>query len=429
MKNRVAAVLAALLGVLLSSAQTVKYSDLAKGGKLPYGKNVTLTGDLSDLKCGAQQITDLLTVTGITASYLGQAGSPGAGTISGNTWSAPLGSLPADTAVNLQLKVTGKIVEAKKSAIVDDLFASDQFHRSLQAFFQVSKDQGPSVVTEEATRLLRDISDQNGALTTILRRQLSCVAITDVSSAAVTGLRANLPAFLNLNARLGDLMDLKLEGLDPHASLGDAYRFITGTDFKVPDNRSAQNSVNLFKRDYEAVSAAFQGDVFVQLSEGVQLDTSTVTADLSKYAGFDAGAGYVPRINELRSFFMVHIYPWGPVELDTGGLLPKDWKKRFSISVGMSIGDISGNTKSRIKAEDAFAYGLGCRINKYFRISIGGVVYRDSGTGGGLLNEAFIAPSIDLTALPGLKQIFASASSGITGTSGSSPDTPDNHNK
>jgi hypothetical protein len=50
-----------------SSANTVNWTDLAKGGKLPYGNNVTLKGQLSDLQCGStlranMDETDLLVV-------------------------------------------------------------------------------------------------------------------------------------------------------------------------------------------------------------------------------------------------------------------------------------------------------------------------------------------------------------------------------
>jgi hypothetical protein len=99
------------------------------------------------------------------------------------------------------------------------------------------------------------------------------------------------------------------------------------------------------------------------------------------------------------------------VDLDTNGLAAiKGWKSRFSIALGASIGDISANSGSRVKNDKAFVYGVGYRINKYFRVSAGGAVFRDTKTFD-LHNEAFIGPSIDLTALPGLKQIFASAQS------------------
>ena len=61
-----------------------------------------------------------------------------------------------------------------------------------------------------------------------------------------------------------------------------------------------------------------------------------------------------------------------------------------------------------MKEENAFVYGVGFRLNKYFRVTAGGMVFRSSGaTQCSLCNEFFVGPSIDLTALPGLRQIFA----------------------
>jgi len=153
---------------------------------------------------------------------------------------------------------------------------------------------------------------------------------------------------------------------------------------------------------------AFAGDVIAQLNQGVQLSQSSTTQDVNKYAGFDVGALYAPRISELREFNMVHIYPWGPVELDTSGKIP--FTNRWSLALGASIGDLSSNGKSRVKSDKAFVYGVGFRINKYFRVTAGGMLYRDT-VGNRLLNEGFIGPSVDITAFSALKQIFASSSS------------------
>jgi hypothetical protein len=416
-----------IVGIIASgsilSAQTVSYSSLVNGGKLPYGKNVTLTGKLTDLKCGSQAIPDLLSVSSLTVSYLGQTTQPVSATISGNDWSAPLGQLPPDTAINLLLKVTGKLVEVKRSEIASDLIADPQFQRSLEAFFELSRNQPSSVVTDEAERLLREISDQNGALTRILQSKLSCVSINSFGAAAVTALRANLPAFLNISRRLAGVKGRNLDGVTDSMTAAQLHDFIQTNLKNHPENyasrgmpltgedlQAAQNAVDLFERDYTTTLSAFAADVIAQVNTGVQLDVPSVTTDLQKYAGFDVGAVYVPRINELRQFFMINVYPFGPVELDTQGLLPRAWKARASIAFGLSLADLSANAHSRVKSDKAFVYGFGYRINKYFRFNVGAVVYRDSGPGNGMLNEWAVGPSIDITALPALKQIFASAS-------------------
>jgi hypothetical protein len=412
-------------GVLASgswlAAQTITYSALLGGSKLPYGKNVTLTGSLTDLKCGAQPITNLLSISSLAVSYLGQASQPVSAAISGQNWSAPLGQLPPDTAINLQIKVTGKLPDTKKVAIVSALIGDPQFRRSLDAFYDLSRNQPSSVVTDEAERLLREISDQNGALTQILQGRLSCASITSISSAAAAALRANLPALLNLNQRLAVVKGFGLDGVTSGMTAAELHDFIQtklqnepknytirGMPLAAEDLKAAQNAVDLFERDNTTTLSAFAADVIAQVNTGVALELPSATADLEKYAGFDIGAVYVPRVNELRQFLMINVYPFGPVELDTSGLLPHDWKDRISVSFGFSLADLSGNAHSRIKSDKVFVYGLGYRINKYFRVNIGAVVYRDSGPGNGLLNEWAIGPSVDLTALPALKQIFAS---------------------
>jgi hypothetical protein len=148
-----------------------------------------------------------------------------------------------------------------------------------------------------------------------------------------------------------------------------------------------------------------------------------VVCDLQKYAGFDVGALYAPRLNELRSFAMVHIY-FGPVQLKTGGTPspgPGEWlRQRTSLAFGMALKDISGATQSKISGENAFIYGLGFRLNKYFRLTAGGMLYRTtlpavngstSPANGSLRQEFFIGPSIDVTAISALQSIFAKAKS------------------
>jgi hypothetical protein len=398
----------------VASAQTVQYSELAKGGKLPYGKNVTLVGKLSDLKCDNVLLTSLLDITAISASYLGQTTPAANGALSADSWSLPLGSLPADTAINLTLKVTGKITTAKQTAIVDQLMSGDSFQRRLGAFVMVTKDQVPAVVTQEVEQLLRDISSPEGALTSILESQLPCVSVAGWTDTAVTALRASPNNFINLSSLLRNVTDpgLQLQGVSPGMLPGDLHKLIVSKAPPKSADTELQGTANTafarFEDAYKEVSGMFQADVVAELSVGVRMDVNSVTSDFAKYAGFDVGAIYIPRIDELRQFFMVNIYPSGPVDLDNNGV-PIGGKARFSIALGLSVGDLSSNANSRIKGDNAFIYGIGYRVNKYFRITVGGALYRDAGAGKGLLHEAFIAPSIDLTALPGLKQIFASA--------------------
>jgi hypothetical protein len=95
-------------------------------------------------------------------------------------------------------------------------------------------------------------------------------------------------------------------------------------------------------------------------------------------------------------------------------------RQRVSLGFGMALKDLSGASKSKISSQNAFAYGVGFRLNKYFRLSAGGLLYRTtlpavngvtSPANGTLRQEFFVGPSIDVTALSALQSIFAKAKS------------------
>jgi len=411
----------------------VNWADLVNGAKLPYGKSVTIQGKLGDLQCGSKPISDVLDITAIAFSYLGQTSAATAATIdkSSSMWTVPVGTLPADTAVNLQLKITGSINAVKQAEIIDDLLADAYFQGSLKVFLDIANGQSSAVFTQNAQNVLNGISDKSGSLTKIFQSVLpSCAVVTDITAAAVKGLQVD--SATNLLGLPGKVIEfgqtgIALHGYDQTMAAGRLYAWIKAKNGKYTKDTtdgekaltgdeaiSVKTAAGTFTTAYESVLAAFGGDVIAQLNQGVVLSQSSTTQDLSKYAGFDAGALYAPRINELRGYYMVHIYPTGPVELDTSGHIP--FWDRWSIAVGESTGDLSSNGASRVKGDKAFIYGVGFRLNKYFRVTAGGMLYRDA-VGNRLLNEAFIGPSIDVTALPGLKSVFASSSSKSTGTS------------
>jgi hypothetical protein len=285
---------------------------------------------------------------------------------------------------------------------------------------------------------VRGLTDDQGVITKTLQADATCLSIPDVSKNIAAQFMAHDQAWANPPTRLNDLrtqaVAFNVTGLAPDTSFADAYLFSSkhlicdpapchenpqspfpGTPTPAQRTQIVQLA-GFYKQDYESLLATFNDDVVAALTADAVVDLSTSTQDLAKYAGFDVGAIYIPRIEELRQFFMVHVYPWGPLELETNNVAAiKGWKSRVSLAFGASIGDISANSGSRVKNDKAFVYGVGYRINKYFRISAGGVVFRDTKTFD-LHNEAFIGPSLDLTALPGLKQIFASAQSPSTPT-------------
>ena len=234
-----------------AGAASISWTDLVKGARLPHGNNVTITGQVDDLRSGQARVSDVMEVTGITVSYNGQSS---AAAISGSSWSVSLGPFAANATVKLELRIAGRPKQARSLAV------------------------------------------------------------------------------------------------------------------GIP-----------------------------QIEQSLQLTQNAVTQDLSKYAGFDAGALQSPRTNELRPFYLVHAYPWGPVDLETTGHVPL--AQRWSLAVGISTGSGPSNRE--------FVYGLGFRLNKYFHFTAGTMISRDP-VSGRLRGTFCFGPSIEITALPGLTAIFAS---------------------
>lgn len=405
-----------------AAAEAIKYSDLLKGDKkLPYGKTIVLTGKLSELTCGSEKLTAVIEATAIQATYLRQKITPAAGTIEVDNWSAPLGVLPPGVSIQLKLKISGAISKTRSGAIVTALVASAQFQRELDHFFNVTVGKG-TVLNEEARRFLRNLSDSEGALTGILRQQVPCAVTTEASKVVVSGLEKEFAALANLNSTLKDLIGRNLDAMKGITAPAAAYEVVTIGPLKASEGytqdrkkltgnelRAAETAVDQFKEAYEKTREAVAQIVRAELVQAVEMDATVDTSDLEKYAGFDVGAIYVPRIDELRQFFTVNVYPFGPVELGATGLLKGGIRSRLSLAFGMSLGDFSSRQSSRISNENVFLYGIGYRLNKYFRVSAGAAVYREASPRSGLLQEVFVGPSIDITALPGLRQVFARA--------------------
>src|SRR5205807_1413954 len=69
--NMIARGLLMILCASIAGAQTANYADISAGkSKLPYGKAVTLTGKMTDLKCGSGTLATILQNPAITVSYV-----------------------------------------------------------------------------------------------------------------------------------------------------------------------------------------------------------------------------------------------------------------------------------------------------------------------------------------------------------------------
>ena len=396
-------------------AVEVKFSDLGTPGKkLPYGKSIVISGQVGQVPCNGQKLNQVMLPSSVQVSYLGQRDAPGPGVVqSDGTWSAPLGILPPDTTVQIRIRFTGDLKSSKE--IIDTLIDDPKFQNHLRSFISLTEGQSSLVVQEEAARLLRNIADPGGPLTTALREKAPCVAVGEITSSIATKLAGRLPALANIQVRMKNVFGHKLDGTRDDMLPSELFQFtqtLTKDDaYKRKSGKleAAKTSVRLFQRDYKNLRQTFEQTVVVEVAHTALMERTVDTTDLEKYAGFDVGAVYVPRVDELRHFFTVNIHPFGPVELDTQGLLTGGWRERFSITFGVSIGDFSGKESSRIKSDNAFVYGVGWRINKYFRLSAGAMLFREASSRNALLHETFVGTSVDITALPGLRQIFARA--------------------
>jgi hypothetical protein len=81
------------------------------------------------------------------------------------------------------------------------------------------------------------------------------------------------------------------------------------------------------------------------------------------------------------------------------------FQQRFSISGGISLGDISGQQNPPFKQNYAFVFGAGWRINKYVRLFAGDLLYRNKNTD--RMNHAFcFGASTDVAALGNITSLF-----------------------
>jgi hypothetical protein len=178
-----------------------------------------------------------------------------------------------------------------------------------------------------------------------------------------------------------------------------------------------------FKLNFQQLRGSLIKTVVAEYEISSELTALADIKDFEKYAGLDYGAVYIPRVEALRQFFTINIYlgavedkPTGMTEVvDENGNKKKssraEWlRQRFSLTFGMSIGDISSQDSSKIKGDNVFLYGIGFRLNKYFRLTTGAAVFRDA-RNDRLSHGLMLGPSVDLTAFRYIRGLFGKASS------------------
>jgi hypothetical protein len=423
-----------LVGALIAAAAfcaapvkaDVQYAQLKQRSiKLPYNLRVAITGSTSEVKFGTRDLTTILSPEAVGAQYTvnGQQTTVSPQAISGNQWTVTVGPfVPEAQSVDLRFLFTGKLVPAEVERIVSDMLSSADFSTAFNSLLAATVGNAPDVQIAAVDIFTNTFAD-------LFRKRLPAGLTVDLETLR-TAVRRLYPV-LNISDSLAAwgraAVGFLPAGTDPGKTLADAVKIAQAWDdtridgaLQEPFRQQLKTARDRLVGDWKRLASALQ----LQVVAGVDVTASVIEAaliqDLQKYAGFDAGALYVPRLHELRGFFTVNIYPFGPVNLTPEGSIKS--RDRWSLTFGISTGDISGGAsdKSKIHGDNAFVYGVGYRINKYFRFTAGGLLYRTGlidGVTGNLTNklrhEFMIGPSIDITALPGLKSIFAAG----TGTS------------
>lgn len=425
----------------------VSYADLkSKSVSVPYGSAFTIKGDISDVQLSGGTLGSLLAVQTVSGEYTSSDGTKGSipsSAVSGTSWTATIGKLAADTSVTISFQFTGTPAISVQEAAISEMFADPAYQAGVSQFVKAAQGKASAAQVSSASLLAGAATDV--LVSVLTRKGLTPKSTADLKSSLVTALSANMGPVFNLGEECEELqrdnnvasvlgLDVKdltsLTVLLLYDRLTDASKPLDFGQLDPTDVPQYAKQFDTFKRTYQnamaglkasLASAAFSGTSSLAIGNDQE---SAVVSDLKKYAGFDVGALYAYRLNELRSFAMVHIY-FGPIQLKTDAPpgQPGRWewmRQRVSLTFGIALKDISGSSKSKIASENAFVYGLGFRLNKYFRLSAGGMMYRatlptvngsSSPSNGTLRHEFFVGPSIDVTALPALQTIFAKSKS------------------
>jgi hypothetical protein len=422
----------------------IAYTDLkSEKVSLPYGTAFAITGDVTQVQLAGGALNALITPQSVTGDYAASDGTKGDmanSPVAGTSWNVSVGKLSPDTGVTINFRFTGPLSAGVVQAVLDEMLGDPAYQAALSQFIDSAL--GKSAAAQlSATTLLSQAAA--AVVTSALgRRGLAPKNPEDLKTALATALLNNIEPIFNLDGQISSVRNpyssiaagLGLSQDDlvalPPQLLADKLKGIDYSKVSAAMQDTARQMVDQFLKTYQNAAAGLsnglKGALFTGSSSlAVGSDQATdVVCDLQKYAGFDVGALYAPRLSELRSFAMVDVY-LGPVQLRTGATPPKagigEWlHQRVSLAVGVALKDLSGSTQSKISGENAFAYGLGFRLNKYFRITAGGLLYRTtlpaengstSPANGSLRQEFFIGPSIDVTALSALQSIFAKAKS------------------
>lgn len=320
-----------------------------KTTRVAAGVPVSIRGSVNEL-CEAAKCADWIARVQITAKYVsskaGEKSADSTAVDTANNWTVTLPPLPLSDKGLLSVVASGRVSAEKADAIWATVNSDPGFVAGLAQLKKAISAKGST-----------DASYQ------VLVKTYVAVAL------------AAIPAELTADFR-------KNVGID-------------GLLAQVKTPAMADESAAL-ERVRGAATDLLTQSVPLKVSLSMPVGTNDVEGtELRRYAGVDVGAVWSWRTQELRKMALVSIYG-GSIEdkPDTTTLLQGS---RLSLTAGWDLGDLSGNENSDIRGKNAFFFGVGYRMSKYFRLSLGDQMYRSASNG--RLGHAFaMSLSVDLTA-------------------------------
>lgn len=392
-----------LFSCLWASAAEVNYADLAgaRGVTLPYAEPITLHGKLSQLRSAdgetlaewmdIRQLRIVYSVPGFPEQTTSAQIDPASG-----VWRALLKPLPQAAFVTLNFEIAGRLNEEGEQRVVERVLMDPAFFQTTNRF--LSAVAGKS--SRESTQLFMGyIEDVTPLIERALPPFLELKESGRLSAAEVLAVPAQRERFrrlVNLIPSFKGAAGLAQSKLNiGEAELADPARLYEQLE-KRPRSEELPDDVKSFMKNFEAMRELVKSllrRVSASATVSTELSVPAQVQDLQRYAGIDIAALYAPVIDELRQFILVSIY-FGPVDDSPS---PSFWKAgRWSLSVGMETGDLGGGGDAVIKDGKAYAVGLGFRLNKYFRLGAGSLIYRSS-SNDELDRTGYMAISMDLT--------------------------------
>lgn len=377
-----------MLGVLyipILKAQNSNFWDLRKERTepLPYGETIVL-------KDSFEGPVNSISVTAI----YGLNKQTGEVSIDGNTWTALVGPFPVRTNVIFIIhkkwslsdndigKINGSLVDAINQTTTELINSGKHYN-------------GDSLVNQTIKKIGNKINDACIGLTSANNQSAKELILAQVRSL----LKDNVTGFLG---RLGEIEEIKSGTLfkavkREKMDLTDAavLNYMFSNDEKVQkantsmEKATFENLFNSAKEKYDTFMQANKelNEKIISISNAILKEayyvrtesTSQETSGVQSYIGVDLGLTYVDELSATPFFitlspYLAKIDPEKDYKLNTHNLCKFGKSLLYFITPSFGIG--IGNTKD---IKPVYFAGMGCRLNKMARITVGGTYFTEPG--------------------------------------------------